>query len=204
MSYGKYIRIKKVPNYRAETLFIKKNGMDQEIEKRLWEYIEGHCSAAEKAIIMQQISDDPVWNKKYTDLMSFQELLQKEELEVPSLRFTKNVMEDIAQYHVAPATKNYINKNVIRGIAGFFLAMIIGLCIYFVGQIHWSGSSTDNLVPAYTLDVSKLNWSKVLNNTYVNIFVGINVILGLILVDKFMQGKKKASRVGRWSEGDSA
>ncbi len=65
-------------------------------------------------------------------------MLRKEELEMPSLRFTKNVMEEIAQYQVAPATKNYINKNVIRGIFAFFLIMISGLLIYFIGQIHWS------------------------------------------------------------------
>ena len=204
MSYGKYIRIKKMELYRAEPLFTKKNDMDQEIEKRIWEYIDGHCSPAEKAIIMQQIADNPVWNKTYSELMSLHEILQKEELEMPSLRFTKNVMEEIAQYHVAPATKNYINKNVIRGITGFFLVMIVGLFVYFVGQIHWSGGSTDNLVPAYSLDISKLNWSKVLNNAYVNIFVGINVILGLILVDKYFQEKKNADREDRLSKGNSA
>jgi hypothetical protein len=204
MNCRKYIRVEKVSNHGAKTFFIKKNGMDQEIEKRIWDYIDGHCSPAEKVIIMQQIVDDPAWNKKYSELTSFHEMLQKEELDVPSLRFTKNVMEEIAQYHVAPATKSYINKNVIRGIAGFFLAMIVGLCIYFVGQIQWSGNSTDSLIPVYSADVSKLNWTKVLNNTYVNIFVGINVILGLILVDKYMQGKKKASGMDRWSKGDSA
>ena len=178
--------------------------MDQEIEKRIWEYIDGRCSYAEKAIIMQQILDNPVWNNAYNELMRFHEILQKEELDMPSLRFTKDVMEEIAQFHIAPATKNYVNKNVIRGIAGFFLVMIAGLLIYFVGQIHWSGGSTNNLVSAYSLDVSKLNWSKVLNNTYVNIFVGVNVILGLILVDKYMQEKKNAGREDRWPKGNSA
>jgi hypothetical protein len=204
MSYGKYMRIKKAPNHRVETPFTKKIDMDQEIEKRIWEYIDGRCSPAEKAIIMQQIADNAVWNKTYSELIRFHEILQKEELDVPSLRFTKNVMEEIAQFQVAPATKNYINKNVIRGIAGFFLAMIAGLFIYFVGQIHWNGGSTDSLVPTYSLDVSKLNWGKALNNTYVNIFVGVNVILGLILVDKYMQEKKNARRLGRWSKDNSA
>ena len=178
--------------------------MDQEMEKIIWEYIDGHCSPAEKALIMQRLAEDPIWQGKYNELLGVHELLQKEELEMPSLRFTKNVMEEIAQFHVAPATKNYINKNVIRGIAAFFLVMITGLFIYFIGQIHWDNSSTNHLIPQYTLDTGKLNWSKMLNNTYVNIFIGINVILGLILVDKYMQEKKNEGHAGRWSKGDSA
>ncbi len=178
--------------------------MDQEMEKLIWEYIDGHCSPDQKAVIAQHLSDDPVWQRKYAELVAIHELLRKEELEMPSLRFTKNVMEEIAQYQVAPATKNYINKNVIRGIAAFFLIMIGGLFIYFIGQIHWNGSSTSNIIPAYSLDANRLNWSKILNNTYVNIFIGINVILGLILVDKYLQGKKRAGHDGHWTRGDSA
>jgi hypothetical protein len=178
--------------------------MDQEMEKLIWEYIDGHCSPDQKAVIAQHLSGDPVWQHKYAELNAIHELLRKEELEMPSLRFTKNVMEEIAQYQVAPATKNYINKNVIRGIAAFFLIMIGGLFIYFIGQIHWNGSSTNHLIPAYSLDANKLNWSKMLNNEYVDIFIGINVILGLILVDKYFQGKKNAGHGGHWTHGDSA
>ena len=178
--------------------------MDQEMEKRIWEYIDGLSSPTEKDVISQCMADDPVWKVKYDELMRIHALLQKEELEMPSLRFTKNVMEEIAQYQVAPATKNYINKNVIRGIAAFFMVMIGGLFIYFIGQFHWSSNSSGNLLPSYSLDANKLNWSKMLNNTYVNIFVGINVILALILVDKYMHGRKKSGHDGHWSKGDSA
>jgi len=178
--------------------------MDQDIEHRIWEFIDGHCSPSEKAAIIQNLTDNPIWKSKYDELKSIHDMLQKEELDMPSLRFTKNVMEEISRYQVAPATKNYINKNVIRGISSFFLVMIIGLIIYFVGQIHWNGNSTGNLVPAFTLEADKLNWSKMLNNTYVNIFIGINTILGLILLDKYMQGRKKDGRSGEWSKGDSA
>jgi hypothetical protein len=178
--------------------------MDQDIEHRIWEFIDGHCSPSEKEAIIQNLADSPVWKTKYNELVSIHEMLQKEELDMPSLRFTKNVMEEISRYQVAPATKNYINKNVIRGISSFFLVMIVGLIIYFVGQIHWNGNSTGNLVPAFSLEADKLNWSKILNNTYVNIFIGINTILGLILLDKYMQGRKKDERSGEWSKGDSA
>ncbi len=167
--------------------------MDQEIEQRIWEFIDGLCSEVEKANIKQLLVDSPVWRNKYNELLSVHEMLQKQELDMPSLRFTKNVMEEIAQYHVAPATKNYINKNVIRGITAFFLIMIAGLFIYFIGQIHWASSSSDSLLPA-SLDANNLNWSKLLNNSYINIFLGISAMLGLILVDKYLQARKNAGR----------
>jgi hypothetical protein len=204
MRYGKFIRIKGEQNHSTEQSLIKRNVMDQDIEHRIWEFIDGHCSPSEKAAIVQNLADNQIWKNKYTELKSIHDMLQKEELDMPSLRFTKNVMEEISRYQVAPATKNYINKNVIRGISSFFLVMIIGLIIYFVGQIHWNGNSTGNLVPAFSLEADKLNWSKMLNNTYVNIFIGINTILGLILLDKYMQVRKKDGRSGGWSKGDSA
>jgi hypothetical protein len=191
-------------NSYERSIIIKRNDMDKEMEKLIWEYIDGQCDANGKAIISKHLSEDPVWQSKYIELMNIHELLQKEDLEMPSMRFTKNIMEEIAHFHVAPATKNYINKNVIRGFMAFFLVMIGGLFLYFLGQIHWNGTSTDNLIPAYSLNANKVNWGFLLNNTYVNIFIGINIILGLILVDKYLQGKKNSGNTDRLSKGDSA
>jgi hypothetical protein len=198
------MRIKWEQKEISTQTFIKRNIMDQDLEHRLWEYIDGRCSASEKADIAKKITDDLVWKSKHAELMEIHQLLQKEELDMPSMRFTKNVMEEISRYQVAPATKNYINKNVIRGISFFFLVMITGLVIYFIGQMHWSSNSTNNLIPEINIDANKLNWSKMLNNTYVNIFIGINAMLALVLLDKFMQGRKKDKHSGAWSKGDRA
>jgi hypothetical protein len=190
MRYGKYMRIRGDQNQILKDSNYKRRIMEQEMENQIWEFIDGRCNEAEKAFVLQQLAVNAAWKNKYEELISVHEMLRKEELEMPSMRFTRNVMEEIAQYQVAPATKNYINKNVIRSIFAFFLIMIIGLLIYFIGQIHWSGQSTGTLVPAYSLDANKLNWGKMVNNSYVNIFIGISAILGLILVDKYLQTKK--------------
>jgi hypothetical protein len=193
MRYGKYMRIRSGQNQLAGNPIIKIKAMEQEIEQRIWEFIDGYCSGEEKEIILRQLAENPVWRNKYNELLTVHEMLQKQELDMPSLRFTKNVMEEIAQYQVAPATKNYINKNVIRGISAFFLLMIAGLFIYFIGQIHWTSSTSNSLLPA-SLDANNLNWGKLLNNSYTNMFLGISAILGLILVDKYMQAKKNTGR----------
>ena len=66
--------------------------MDQEMEKLIWEYIDGLSNESDKTIITKHLAEDSVWRSKYNELMSIHEILQKEELEMPSLRFTKNVM----------------------------------------------------------------------------------------------------------------
>lgn len=167
--------------------------MDQEMEQRIWDYIDGLCSDAEKVVIMKHLAENPAWQNKYSELLDVHEMLEKQELDMPSLRFTKNVMEEIARYNVAPATKSYINKNVVRGITAFFLVMIAGLFVYFIGQLHWTGNSTNNILPE-SMDANKMNWSKLLNNSYTNIFIGISAILGLVLVDKYMQTRKNSGQ----------
>src|ERR1700739_2552100 len=103
MKYVKYMRIKGALKHSFENTIIKRNDMDQEIEKLIWEYIDGLGDATLKADISKHISEDPVWHRKYIELMNIHEMLQKEDLEMPSMRFTKNIMEEIAHLHVAPA-----------------------------------------------------------------------------------------------------
>ena len=176
--------------------------MEQEMEKMIWEYIDGLCSPAEREMVSRHLAGDPEWKMKYNELKSIHHLLQNEELEMPSLRFNKNVMEEIAKYQVAPATRNYVNKNVIRGITAFFLIMIGGLFIYFVGQIHWISSPSNHVFPN-SLDANKMNWSKLLNNSYINILMGISTMLGLVLVDRYMRGKKNEELTGTDSKLNS-
>ena len=96
------------------------------MEERLWNYIDGTASADEKTVIEQLLESDAAWKAKYHELLQVNELLQSSELDAPSMRFTKNVMEEIAKLHIAPATKTYINKKIIWGIGFFFITMLIG------------------------------------------------------------------------------
>ena len=176
--------------------------MEQEMEKMIWEYLDGLCSPAVREMVNRHLAEDPEWKMKYNELMSIHHLLQKEELDMPSLRFTKNVMEEIAKYQVAPATRNYVNKNVIRGITAFFLIMIGGFFIYFVVQIHWISSPSNHVFPN-SLDAGKMNWNKLLNNSYINILMGISAMLGLVLVDRFIRRKKNEELSGTDSKLNS-
>ena len=157
------------------------------IDDRLWEYIDGQSSIEERSAIDKLIDTNKEWKEKYHELFELHQLVQSSALEEPSLRFTKNVMEGIAKYQIGPAAKTYINNKIIWGIGIFFITMFIGFLIYGFGQVDWSAGNNDKL----PIDISKVDYGKFFNNTYVNVFMMINVVLGLMLLDRYLAAKKK-------------
>ena len=105
------------------------------------------------------------------------------------MRFTQNVMEEIAKYQIAPATKKYINNKVIWGIGIFFITIMSGFLIYGFGQVDWSDKSSSII----GVDLGKVDYSKFFNNTYINIFMMMNVVLGLMLLDRVLINVKISS-----------
>ncbi len=165
------------------------------IEERLWNFIDGTASTDEKTVIEKLLESDAEWKEKYADLLEVNKLLLSSNLEAPSMRFTKNVMEEISKMHIAPATKTYINKKIIWGIGFFFITLLIGFLIYGFGQMDWT--STDQGTISKNLDkvdLSKFDMSKFFNNSWVNAFMMINVVLGLVLLDNYLSNKRKEFR----------
>jgi hypothetical protein len=157
------------------------------MEDRLWEYIDGLSSHEEKSAIEKLLETNRQWKEKYHELFELHQLVQSSALEEPSLRFTKNVMEEIAKYQIAPATKTYINNRIIWGIGAFLIVLVIGFLIYGFGQMDLA--TTDSTLPS--VDLTKIDYSKFFSNTYVNVFMMINVVLGLVLLDRYLESKKK-------------
>jgi len=160
------------------------------IEERLWNFIDGSISADEKSLIEKLLETDAGWKSKYHELLEVNELLKSSEVEAPSMRFSKNVMEQIARLHVAPATKSYINKKIIWGLAFFFIALFVGFLIYGLAQMSLNTGEQTQL----SKDFNKLDLSKFFSNTWVNVFMMINVVLGLFLLDNYLSNKRKEFR----------
>jgi preprotein translocase subunit Sss1 len=158
-------------------------------EQRLWDYIDGLSSPSEKTVIEQLLEANAEWKAKYHELLEVHQLMSSSELEEPSMRFTKNVMDEIARLQIAPATSAYINKNIIRGIGIFFITIIVGFIIYGIGQldIDWT-SNGKSIIP---VDLSKVNYSRFFNNTWVNAFMIVNIVAGLFLLDRYLANKRK-------------
>lgn len=166
--------------------------MERNIEDRLWDYIDGSSDAAEKSFVEQLIASQQEWRNKYHELLELQQLINTSlELDEPSMRFSQNVMEEITKYQITPATKTYINKKVIYGVGIFFLAMMAGMLIYGLGQINWTAGSgvSNDLFTKY--NPGKIDFTKFFNNTYTSIFMMINVVMGLMLLDMYLGKKRK-------------
>ena len=160
-----------------------------DIEVKLWEYIDGLVEPAEKSAIEKLIEENMEWRAKYHELLDLHQSIDLVELEAPSMRFTKDVMEEIARHHIAPATKEYINKKIIWGIAAFFITVIVSFVIYGISQIDWTAGSPDGNLGG--IDLTQVDYSKMFNNTFVNVFMMLNIVLGLMLFDRYLNARKE-------------
>ncbi|MBI3139455.1 MAG: hypothetical protein HYZ15_12830 [Sphingobacteriales bacterium] len=160
------------------------------MEERLWEYIDGTSAAGEKQLIEDLLRQHAEWREKYRELLELSEALKSSELEEPSLRFSKNVMEEIAKLHIAPATKNYINNKIILGIGIFFISLLLAILVYGFSQMDWASAESNSISDK----LGKIDVSKFFNNSLINVFMMINVLLGLVLVDHYLNNKRKHFR----------
>ena len=160
------------------------------MEERLWEYIDGTAAPAERQVIEALLQTQSEWKEKYGELLEMNTMLHSTELDAPSLRFTKNVMEEITRIHIAPATKTYINNKIIWGISTFFITMIVAFVVYGFSQMEWNTSANST----FSDQLEKIDIAKFFNNTLINVFMMINVVLGLILFDFYLGNKRKQFR----------
>jgi len=163
----------------------------QPIEEQLWEYIDGTATAADRMRIEDLLQSQAEWKEKYSELLEINQLLHATEMEAPSLRFTKNVMEQIGRMQIAPATKSYINKYIIWGIGIFFVTMIVAILGYGFSQVDWSSSNSSS---SFSEQLGKIDASRFFNNDLINVFIMINILLGLVLLDHYFSNKRKQFR----------
>lgn len=169
--------------------------LNDDMESRLWEFIDGMADASQRSVIEELIRENAAWKIKYQELLELHQSINLIELEQPSLRFTKNVMEEISKLHIAPAAKTYINSKVIFGIAAFFITIIIGFVVYALAQVNWSAAS--DAKSSLGFDLTNVDYSVIFSNTFVNAFMMLNVILGLMLFDRYLSNKKKEMMEGK-------
>jgi hypothetical protein len=164
---------------------------EKNMEERLWDYIDGLSGAEEKILLEKFIETNAEWQMKYEELMEIHLLMgQSIELDAPSMRFTQNVMEAIAHNQIAPATKSYINKKIIYGIGLFFVTLILGLLVYAIAQANWTSSGTSSaFINKYT--PSKINYDKYFNSTNLSVFMMLNMVMGMMLLDMWLNKKRK-------------
>ena len=157
---------------------------NEDIEMQLWEYIDGSCAINDMQRISILIERDALWKAKYEELAALNGNLSRSiELEQPSMRFTANVMDAVTATHVAPATKKYINKSIIRAIAAAFIIMLTTMLGYAFANSK--GSSSSLLQGIKGADLSAF-----FNSPAFNTVIMLNVVIALVLFDAILRRKQ--------------
>jgi len=160
---------------------------EHEIEMQIWEYLDGLCAEADEARIAALIVDDAAWRRQYEIVKALHSELGTVAMEQPSMRFSRNVMDAVAQEHVAPSTKAYLNKWIVRGIAAFFFLLIGTLLATIVGTSDEEAQKTVFSLPRLNLPALSLG----------SVGYGLlmlNIVAALILLDAWMKGNRLTSR----------
>jgi hypothetical protein len=170
------------------------------MEDRLWDYIDGRSDAAERKAIEALLASDPALREQYADMRAAHAALAGAGLEEPSLRFTKNVMEAVAGESIAPATPTYVNKKVIRGIAGALLGLLGATFIYILVLLKRAPTGATNGVTGgatgggtgagLRIPVPQVSLPEFHLDPYLSVFIFIAIISGFVWLDALRQRKR--------------
>lgn len=154
------------------------------IEEEIWEYIDGEGDPEQRQIVEAKLAIDPVYQKTHSEMMQIQQLILAQDLEEPSMSFTRNVM-DAVDLEIAPVSlKTKVDNRIIYSIAAFFVLSIVGIFIFAVSNSNLS-------LPEVKLP--QLNFNIALSpektGLLIKSFLFVDLILGLIYLDRFLRRK---------------
>jgi len=164
---------------------------EQQMEARLWDFIDGNIQPEERSFVEDLLNTNQQWREKYAELLQVHTLMQESlDLHEPSMSFTRNVMEEISRLQITPASKKYLNEKIIWALGGFFLISVVAFIVYAFRQANWSTTS-ESFMP---FKLESMNYSKLFNSAYTNIFLMVNTVLGLMLLDMYLGARKRRFR----------
>lgn len=163
-----------------------------QVEERIWDYIDGLCTLEEQETIKQLIANDPIYSAKYEELIAIEYDMNYLELDEPAMAFTNRVMDKISLQSKPLSASAVIDKKIIYGIAAL-LGFTLFICLGFAfTQIDWSIISLNipqNLGFDYSTVLSQIQISTSAKNTLMYSFFMFDTVAGLMLLDKFLRKK---------------
>jgi anti-sigma factor RsiW len=151
------------------------------IEEKLWNYIDGTCTAAERAAIDLLLAEDEAYQQTYLELLALNREIAGMELEEPSMAFTYKVMENIRTGYARQPLKTRINSNIIKVIGGFFIVTIAAMLILIVASINWSAVGQVSVPTVKMPDFAAISDSGIFKG-----FMFFDVVLLLFVLDRFL------------------
>ena len=153
-----------------------------EIEQRIWAYLDGLDSPAERRETETLIVSNAVWKETYQKLLAMQFMFgDKELLEQPSMRFTKNIMDELATVEPAPKMQPLAKSWVVKLLGAFFILSTMVLIILSITM----ESSGKYKIP---------DWGMLNNHQHHQILfcaAAINILVLLVLADKYRSFRRQ-------------
>ncbi|KQR71931.1 hypothetical protein [Pedobacter sp. Leaf176] len=152
------------------------------IEQQLWEYIDGNLNEAQRKNIEEKIKIDISVKLQYEELLNLNLAFGEMVLDEPSMSFTRNVMAEVGLQPAPVSLKTKVDNRIIFGIAAFFVLSISAILGYILYNTTFS-------MPDFSRYFVNLNVEKILGTAYLYIFLGVDLILGLIFIDYILRKK---------------
>jgi len=163
-------------------------------EEKLWSYIDGTCTATERAEIAAMIAANEEFRLQYEELLALNAEFASIELDEPPMAFTYKVMEQIRTEEARVPLRTIIDKRYIYGVAGFFGITIVAILIFAVSSMDWT-SNTNTLTFASPVKISMPNVSSAFKQVWMQCFLFFDTVLALFLADSYFR-KKSSVRQG--------
>lgn len=160
------------------------------VEEKLWNYIDGGLPPDEQEAIARLIETDEVYRRKYEELLALDMDFSNMELDEPPMAFTYNVMEGIRAEEARVPLKAAINKNIIRGITGFFILTITALIVYLVFSVNWHTEGTEPIAGFSMQNVKLPNLQHVFTSPVMKGFLFFDLVAALFLFDAYLRRHK--------------
>jgi hypothetical protein len=157
------------------------------IEEQLWSYIDGTAAADEQQSIQQLIEQDEQIQQKYLELLELNAEFAGVELDEPPMAFTYNVMETIRREEALKPFNARININIIKGISGFFIVVILAFVVLLLVNVNWSAGGTPQ---AYTFSLPQI--PNYFTGPVMRSFLYIDLVLGLYFFNRYLRKRQNS------------
>lgn len=159
----------------------------EEMEMKLWEYIDGVVTADERKHIADLIETDELWKATYNELLSFHRDIKAAEPLQTSVDFTGTVMKQIIPSNYQYSARKNVFSYAIRAICTFFIGIVILSIIYLARNVSWNSGqdSSDTANTSKFPDLTWPTWQLPGNAGIIAAFM--TVLLALLVIDKLFR-----------------
>jgi hypothetical protein len=157
------------------------------IDEEIWAYIDGSCSASESQRVAEKIASDDNYALAFQELSKLNALMASDELEEPSMSFSRNVMDAVAQEIAPKKLTTRVNNTIIYGIAAFFILSLSAIFIYILANSSSSASEFRMPTANFSFDLSHI-----LSPLSMKIFLMVDLALALVYMDRLLRRKMHA------------